>query len=67
MWKTFAEEIPEQGRMLKITNDYEEFYGEINSDGDLELYSGSELYDLTGGVIWGDELPYETFMKWRYE
>ena len=67
MWKTFAEEIPEQGRMLKITNDFEEFYGEINSDGDLELYSGSELYDLTGGVIGGDELPYETFMKWKYE
>ena len=60
MWKTFAEEIPEQGRMLKITNDLEEFYGEINSCGDLELYG-------TGGVIWEEELVYDTFMKWKYE
>ena len=61
MWKTFAEEIPEQGRMLKITNDYEEFYGEINSYGDLELYGP------TGGVIWEEELVYDTFMKWKYK
>ena len=61
MWKTFAEEIPEQDMMLKITNGYEEFYGEINS------YSNLELYGSGGDVIYGDELVYDTFMKWRYE
>ena len=64
MWKTFADEIPEQGRMLKITNGYEEFYGEINSCGDLELYGDHEVY---GRVIWGEDLVYDTFMKWEYE
>ena len=57
IFKTFAEEIPEQGRQLRLKGS-RTGWGEINEYGDLEIYGGD--------TIEAGELPYECYIMWKY-